>query len=92
MPVASRVKCPAAGVLHRKPDFAWQTGIKQLCACKGDAGRQLEEFPRPDALLTVESQRFGIWFASRGSGPHGELSCAKFKCSVRAVASQLQAE
>jgi hypothetical protein len=71
MPVASGVKCRVAGVLHRKLDFALQTGIRlvlhshasvwkpasirQLCACRGDAGRQLEEFPRPDPLLAVES-------------------------------------
>jgi hypothetical protein len=71
MPVACRVKCRAAGVLHRKLDFAWHTGIRrvlhshacvwkpasnrQLCACRGDAGRQLEEFPRRGPLLAVES-------------------------------------
>jgi hypothetical protein len=71
MSAASRVKCRAAGVLHRKLDFAWQTGIRfvlhshasvwkpasirQLRACRGDAGRQLEEIPRPDPLLAVES-------------------------------------
>jgi hypothetical protein len=54
MPVAGRVKCRAAGVLHRKLDFAWQAGIRrvlhshpsvwkpasirQLRACRGDAG------------------------------------------------------
>jgi hypothetical protein len=54
VPAASRVKCRAAGVLHRKLDFAWQTGIqlvlhshasvwkpasiRQLCACGGEAG------------------------------------------------------
>src|SRR3984893_16361323 len=71
LPIASRVKSRAAGVLHRKLDFAWQTGIRlvlyshasvwkpasirQLCAGRGDAGRQLEEFPRSDSLLAVES-------------------------------------
>ena len=71
LPVASRVKCRAAGVLHRKLDFASQMGIRlvlhshasvwkpasirQLCACRGDAGRQLDEFLRPDPLLAVES-------------------------------------
>jgi hypothetical protein len=29
--------------------------IRQLCACRSDAGRQLEGSPRPDPLLTVES-------------------------------------
>jgi hypothetical protein len=60
----------SAGSPAQELDFAWQTSIRlvlhsparlwkpasirQLCACRGDAGR-LEESPRPDPLLAVES-------------------------------------
>ena len=45
MPVASRVKCRAAGVLHGKLDFALQTGIRLVLHSHASLEARFDQAP-----------------------------------------------